>query len=325
MIIPQTGRVSSSAASRLPAWLVIGGALLVGVLTSVQARINGHLGVRLGDGLTAAAISFSSGLLVLIVLSVALPEGRSGAARLVRGLRERTIPWWMLLGGLAGALTVATQGLAVAVIGVSLFSAGVIAGQTVNGLLLDRLGYAPGGVVAVTVPRVTGGVLALAAVVVSLQGGVVQAVPAWMLVLPFLAGAGIAWQQATNGRLRQRIGSPLTATLVNFIAGTIVLVVAAGVHAFLEGMPTSLPAEPWLYAGGVCGVVYIFLGAALVVRTGVLLLGLGSIAGQLVAAFAIDLVWPAPAAPGWIIELATIALALSSIVVATGGRLRRRR
>lgn len=301
------------------------GALLVGVLTAVQARINGQLGLHLGDGFVAAAVSFASGLAITIVLSLIAPEGRRGLARLARGMRERSIPWWMLGGGLAGALTVATQGLAVAVIGVSLFSAGVVAGQTVCGLVLDRVGYGPGGAVAVTIPRVAGGALAVIAVVVSLQGGGAETPPPWMLVLPFLAGIGIAWQQATNGRLRQRVGSPLTATLVNFTGGTAVLLVAAVVHVGVVGAPNAPPTDPWLYLGGLCGVVYIFLGAAIVAHTGVLLLGLGSVIGQLVAALAIDLVWPAPAAPGWIVELVTVTIAVLSVVVAAGGRLRRRR
>src|SRR5688500_2532083 len=127
----------------MPAWLAIAGAVLVGVLTAAQARINGELGARLEDGLTAATVSFSTGLVILFVLSAALPVGRRGLAALVSGVRARTIPWWMLLGGLAGALSVATQGLTVAIIGVSLFTVGLVAGQTVNGLLLDRIGYSP--------------------------------------------------------------------------------------------------------------------------------------------------------------------------------------
>ena len=301
------------------------GALLVGVLTAVQARINGQLGLHLGDGFVAAAVSFASGLAITIVLSLIAPEGRRGLARLARGMRERSIPWWMLGGGLAGALTVATQGLAVAVIGVSLFSAGVVAGQTVCGLVLDRVGYGPGGAVAVTIPRVAGGALAVIAVVVSLQGGGAETPPPWMLVLPFLAGIGIAWQQATNGRLRQRVGSPLTATLVNFTGGTAVLLVAAVVHVGVVGAPNAPPTDPWLYLGGLCGVVYIFLGAAIVAHTGVLLLGLGSVIGQLVAALAIDLVWPAPAAPGWIVVVVSVSFAVLAVFVAAGGRLRRRR
>ena len=81
-------------------------------------------------GLVAAAISFGSGLVLLIVLSVALREGRRGFATLLKGVRSRDIPGWMLAGGAAGALTVATQGLAVGLIGVSLFTVGVVAGQT---------------------------------------------------------------------------------------------------------------------------------------------------------------------------------------------------
>lgn len=285
-------------------------------MTAIQARINGELGLRLDDGLVAAAISFGSGLLLLVVLSAVLPAGRRGFRALASGVRQRTIPWWMLAGGAAGALTVATQGLAVAVIGVSLFTVGVVAGQTVNGLVLDRAGYGPAGVVAVTVPRLIGGALALVAVGVSLQGDVLQRIPLWMLLLPLVAGVGIAWQQATNGRLRQRVGTPLTATLVNFIGGTLLLLAAAVVSVLWRGAPDAVPAEPWLYVGGAIGVFYIFLSAALVVHTGVLLLGLGTVAGQLLTALVIDVVWPASSGPGWAVELLMVTVALASVVVA---------
>ena len=301
---------------RLPAGLALAGAATVGVLTAVQARINGQLGLRIGDGFVAAVISFGSGLALLILLSAALPAGRRGFGALRAGIRARTIPWWMLAGGAAGALTVATQGLAVAVIGVSLFTVGVVAGQTLCGLVLDRTGYGPAGVVAVTMPRIAGGVLALIAVGISLQGGVLGRVPTWMLVLPFLAGIGIAWQQATNGRLRQRVGTPLTATLVNFIGGTAILAVAAAVHVGVVGAPQALPTDAWLYLGGAIGVTYIFLSAALVVHTGVLLLALGSVAGQLVSSFVLDALWPADAGPGWAIELVMTTVAVAGVIVA---------
>lgn len=316
--------MTSPAPHRLPAPVALGGAVAVGVLTAVQARINGQLGLRLDDGFVAAALSFGSGLLVLIVLSAALPTGRRGVRALAAGVRARTIPWWMLAGGAAGAFTVATQGLAVAVIGVSLFTVGVVAGQTLSGLLLDRVGYGPAGVVAVTIPRVIGGALALVAVGISLQGGVLERVPGWMLVMPLAAGVGIAWQQATNGRLRQRVGTPLTATLVNFAGGTVLLILAAAAHVALVGAPLALPGEPWLYAGGVIGVTYIFMSAALVVHTGVLLLGLGTVAGQLVTAFLLDALWPADAGPGWAVELLMIAVAGTGVVIAAAPGWRRR-
>lgn len=308
--------IRADARAHVPVWIVLGGAALVGVLTAVQARINGQLGLRLDDGLVAAAISFGSGLVILIVLSAVLPVGRRGFTALAGGMRARGIPWWMLAGGAAGALTVATQGLAVGVIGVSLFTVGVVAGQAMNGLILDRVGYGPAGVVAVTLPRVLGALLALAAVGLGLLGDGVSGIPLWMLVLPFAAGIGIAWQQATNGRLRQRVGTPLTATLVNFIGGTVLLVLAALVHVLAAGATDPLPSEPWLYLGGAVGVVYIMLSAALVSYTGVLLLGLGVVVGQLLASVVIDALWPATGSPGFVLEAGMVFVALLSVAVA---------
>ncbi|MEV4689129.1 DMT family transporter [Microbacterium sp. LWH3-1.2] len=299
---------------RLPVWIGLGGAALIGVLTAVQARINGELGVRIGDGFAAAVISFGSGLVVLVVLSAALPQGRRGFGALVSGLRTRSIPIWMLCGGVAGALSVATQSLAVGIIGVALFTVGVVAGQAVSGLLLDRAGIGPAGIVAVTPARLVGGALAVLAAGVSLAGGVHA--PPVLLVLPFLVGAGIAWQSAVNGRLRQRVGTPLTATFVNFIGGTAVLGVAELIHTAIAGPATSLPSDPWLYLGGVIGVTYIFLAAALVPYTGVLLLGLGTVVGQVVTSVLIDAIWPTDAAPTLGASLLMSALAILSVVVA---------
>jgi transporter family-2 protein len=307
----------------IPAPLALGGAVAIGVMTAIQARINGVLGVRIEDGIVAGLVSFSVGLLALIVVVAGLPSGRRGVSRLWSGVRGRTIPAWMLLGGTCGALTVSTQGLTAGMLGVSLFTVGVVAGQTLHGLVLDRIGFGPAGVVAVTPGRVLGGVLALAAVGISLSGGVLASAPLWMLVLPFAAGVGIAWQAATNGRLSRRVGSPLTATLMSFVAGTVVLLVAAAVSVAVNGMPQALPGEPWLYLGGFLGFAYILLGALIVAHTGVLLMGLGSVLGQLSASVVIDLVWPAESGPALWQIIAMVIVAVASVAVAVPWHRRR--
>ncbi len=308
----------------LPAPVALGGAVAIGAMTAVQARINGVLGVRIDDGIVAGLVSFAAGLVVLIVVTIALPSARAGAGRLWRGVRSRTIPTWMLLGGACGALTVSTQGVTAGVLGVSLFTVGVVAGQTVHGLVLDRIGFGPAGVVAVTPGRVLGGAFALAAVGISLSGDVIASTPLWLLLLPFAAGVGIAWQAAANGRLAQRVSSPMTATLMSFLTGTAVLIVAASISVAVRGMPESLPAEPWLYLGGLLGFAYILLGAAIVAHTGVLLLGLGSVLGQLTTSVAIDLLWPPASGPApWQLAL-MVSVAVASVVVALPWRRRRR-
>ncbi|MFD5226652.1 DMT family transporter [Microbacterium sp. NPDC058342] len=312
-----------SATRSLPSWLALGGAVSIGAMTAVQARINGVLGVRIDDGIVAGLISFAVGLAVLAVVIPAVPATRAAAGRLIAGIRRRDIPVWMLLGGTCGALTVSTQGLVAGVLGVSLFTVGVVAGQTLHGLLLDRIGFGPAGVVAVTPGRVLGGALALVAVGISLAGDVLSDAPVWLLLLPFLAGAGIAWQSGANGRLARKVASPLTATLMSFIAGTVVLLVAGAISMLARGVPEALPTEPWLYTGGFIGFAYILLGASLVAHTGVLLLGLGSVLGQLSASVVIDLMWPTASGPAPWQLIAMMLVAVASVVVALPRRRRR--
>ncbi|CAN7422807.1 transporter family-2 protein [Microbacterium foliorum] len=303
-------------ARRLSPPLALGGAVAIGVMTAIQARINGVLGVEVGNGIVAGLISFSVGLAALAVVIVCIPSARRGVGRLLGGIRDRTIPFWMLLGGACGALTVSTQGITAGVLGVSLFTVGVVAGQTLHGLVLDRIGFGPAGVVAITPGRVLGGALALAAVGISLSGDVLATAPLWMLLLPFAAGVGIAWQAATNGRLSQRVRSPLAATFMSFIAGTIALLVAAGISIAVRGAPDAPPTEPWLYLGGFLGAAYILLGAFIVAQTGVLLMGLGSVLGQLATSVIIDLIWPAAAGPApWQI-IGMVVVAVASVAVA---------
>ncbi|MDJ1113082.1 DMT family transporter [Microbacterium dauci] len=307
-----------------PLWLALTGSVFVGVLTAVQARINGQLGLRLEHPMTAAVISFGSGLLLVALVSLALPSGRRGLSALGAGVRARSIPWWMLAGGIAGALNVATQSVAVGIVGVSLFTVGLVAGQLGGGLVLDRAGYGPGGVVPVTLPRVVGAALAVlaAGIMLSNTDGLGD-VPVVVLILPVLAGLGLAWQQATNGRLRAHVGSAVTATFVNFFGGTAALLIGAVVAVVLIGPPSAFPSDPWLYLGGAIGVGYIMLTAALVVHTGVLLFGLSAVSGQLVASLIMDAAWPAPRSPGILVEVVTVAVALVAVVIAGVWRVRR--
>ena len=271
----------------------------IGVAVAVQARINGELGQRIDDGVVAAALSNTGGLLLLAALAATLPGMRRGLGRVVAAVRDRTLPSYQLLGGVCGAFLVACQGLTVATIGVAVFTVAVVAGQAASALLVDRAGVGPGGPQEITVRRVAGAVLALVAVVLAVADrlGVPQAL--WTVLLPLLAGVGTAWQQAVNGRVgaaARHHGSALAgmmpAALVNFAMGTAALALVAAVEVMIRGLPDPLPAHPWLYIGGPLGVLFVGVAAAIVPITGVLLLSLGAVAGQLVGALFLDLYLP---------------------------------
>jgi transporter family-2 protein len=292
-------------------------AVLAGGALAVQSRINGELAVRLDDPIGAATISFGSGLLVLAILVPLLPAGRAGLRHLRDGLRDQQIRPWQCVGGMCGGFLVATQGLTVPVLGVAVFVVALVAGQSSSSLLVDRAGAGPAGPQPVTPPRLAGAVLTVGAVLLAAGDRIGHPSALALAVLPLLAGIGIAWQQAVNGRVRVASGSAMVAGLVNFFMGTAVLLVALVVSVMLRGLPAHLPAGPWwLYVGGTLGIVFIAVGAAVVRYTGVLLLGLGMIAGQVTGALLLDATVPGAAGrPGWNTMLGA-ALTLVAVAVA---------
>jgi transporter family-2 protein len=300
----------------MPGWIAVVLAVVAGACTAAQSRINGQLAARLDDASTAAVISFGSGLALLLLVLVFWRPGRAGFARIAGELRAGRVSWWMLLGGAAGAWFVVTQGLSAGVIGVALFTVSIVAGQTVGGVVFDLVGLGPAGRRALTAPRAIGAAVALCAVVWTVSSEVGD-VPALLILLPFTAGFGSAWQQAVNGRIRAAASSALTSTVVNFAVGTALLVVVMLVHVASAGWPVSLPTEPWLYAGGAIGCIFIAVQAVVVRVIGVLVLALGGVAGQLTAALALDAFWPVGDATVDPTTIAGTVLALVAVVVAS--------
>jgi transporter family-2 protein len=309
-----------------------------GLAIPVQGRINGALGARLNDGIAAAVVSFSTGLLLMILISLVLPRGRAGLASILPAVRTRAFPRIYVLAGAIGALFVFAQSFTVGLLGVALFTVATVTGQTVSGLLVDRLGIGPAGKKSVTGIRIIGCVLTIAAVAWAVSprfsgaGAGGDAGPGALLVpllLPVAAGFLMSFQQAMNGTATVHYGTPIAATLVNFVAGTIVLWAAFAVKLAVAGAGNPLPADWWYYLGGPMGCVFIGLGALLVRSLGVLVTGLGMIAGQLLGSLALDLVLPAP---GTVVAPATVLgtlLTLGAIILATlpwpRGALRRQR
>ncbi|MGW0226829.1 DMT family transporter [Actinopolymorpha singaporensis] len=255
-------------------------------------------------------------------------DGRGAATASPWALRP-----WQVLGGVCGAYLVVTQSATVGLVGVAVFTVAVVAGQAGSSLVVDRLGLGPGGRQPVTTRRMVGAVLALGAVVLTVSHQLGTPSTAALAILPALAGVGTAWQQAVNGRVARAAAGPpsdagvpdgagipgdrnasprsgskptgtngngllaaLVAALTNFGVGTAALLVAAAVDVGLRGMPAAWPSNPLLYIGGLFGIAFISLAAYVVKITGVLLLGLTSVAGQLVGALVLDAALPTSSA-----------------------------
>ena len=80
-------------------------AVAAGLVMPIQSRINGALGIHLGDPVAASLVSFVTGLILLAAISILLPSARAGARTIPVALREKrfpagtcwpaqSAPWW---------------------------------------------------------------------------------------------------------------------------------------------------------------------------------------------------------------------------------------
>lgn len=297
--------------------LLIGFAIAIAALNSLQARVNAELGFRTEDGFLSALLSITGGVLILSAVMLVSPKGRKGLRSLPVALREKRLAWWQLLGGISGAYYAIAQTTTGIVLGVALFSVAIVAGQTLSSLLMDRLGVGPSGVHQITWPRLIGTLMVLMSVMLSVGGQLEADFSVFIAIVPFMAGFGMGWQLAVNGRVRKETDSVLAAAYLNFSIAAVLLLLIVLVRGFSMGWPSSLPIEPWLYTGGFLGAIFIAGSAFVVARIGVLILGVAVVAGQLLGAMAIDILAPSPLHPLTVATVAGVILALVAVAVAS--------
>jgi bacterial/archaeal transporter family-2 protein len=270
-------------------------AALSGLLIALQARANGELSHRLDNGLQAALVSFGSGLIIIVVISLFHPSIKEGVRTLRGAVRQKAIPTWTLFAGMLGGSFVAVQTQIVPLIGVAIYSVASIAGQSAISLLVDRIGLTGGGKKEITPRRITAAFVTVFAVFISVADrldGRNLSIAA--VLLGVLAGAIVGVQRALNGQINEHSNQSFTTSLLNFAMGTTFLLVLLVAVMAIGGMKLSpLPAGPWwIYTGGVIGVIYIAFTSTIVQHLGVLTFTLISVGGQLVGSLLIDLFSP---------------------------------
>jgi transporter family-2 protein len=106
---------------------------LAGVGIPVQAGINGQLALRVDSPIMAALVSFAAGTIALLALVLLLRLWPSAEAW--RGVQP-----WHLIGGLLGAVFIASTAFSASRIDAVLMTALVLAGQLTTAMLLDHFG-----------------------------------------------------------------------------------------------------------------------------------------------------------------------------------------
>ncbi len=270
-------------------------AALSGIFVAVQSRANGELAFRLQNSLEAAAISFGSGLIVLLAITYFHDGIKNGLRRTRSAVRAGAISRWRLFGGALGATVIAIQTHVVPLIGVAIYSVSVISGQTAISLLVDRLGLTGGGKRHISSRRVTAAVLTVLAVLISVWDRLdAESLSIAAVILGVISGGIIGLQRALNGQVNEHSEQSFATTLLNFITGTALLLLL-----FLGGLIThhahfsAMKLNPWwMYLGGVTGVIYIAFASTVVQHLGVLTFTLFSVGGQLLGSLLFDIFLP---------------------------------
>jgi bacterial/archaeal transporter family-2 protein len=295
----------------------------LGTLIALQSRVNGQLSTHAGTGLFPAWWTMTTGLLILSVGVALHRPTRRSLSIVVASVRDRSLPWATLTGGVFGGLFLITQSITVPLVGVAVFSVGTVAGQTSGSLLVDRLGISASGTVHITWNRVVASIMAVLAVGIAISdrlqsssGAVAYA------VFAFIAGALIAPQQAANGRVAVAARTPFAAAFVNFVGGMIMLTLCMAVALGVAHMTVDDPwgAPWWAYLGGLLGLTVIAGAAWAVPMLGVLVFSLLSVLGQLSGALLLDLVAPTPGTSvGWHLYVG-VAVTFAAVLVASRRR-----
>lgn len=110
-------------------------AVLAGMAVPIQAAVNARLADSLGHPIPAAAVALGLGCITLLVLMLA------GGIPLTSFSAIRSAPPGHLVGGLFGALFVASMVYAVPRLGVALSVGLTVAGQMAVSLVIDHFGW----------------------------------------------------------------------------------------------------------------------------------------------------------------------------------------
>lgn len=142
-------------------WQIIG--VAGGMLTALQAAINGQLGTVLGSPIQAAAISFTIGAIVLIIVSIITKADFNKIQSAVKNSKDS---WWIWIGGFLGSIYVFGMAWLVPKIGTGQVVVMALFGQLLFSALVENFGLFRSIKIPINSSKVMGLVIMLTGVLI---------------------------------------------------------------------------------------------------------------------------------------------------------------
>ncbi|GLB46069.1 membrane protein [Philodulcilactobacillus myokoensis] len=266
--------------------------LLIGVELPLQTSINSSLGKRAGSPFLATTTNFAVGTIFLAIVTLLIGQSLwISKAALVAN------PWWIWLGGILGDIAITANVLLFPRLGAIQTVIMPILGQIIMSMMIDNFGLFHSPEFPFTWIRLVGVLVLFAGVlIVVVQPGLLSqdketkshGALLWQII-GVIAGMCQASQTAINGQLGVALNSPIKASYVSFITGTIALIVFVGIleHDFNHLKRAIGKGNPWwLWIGGIMGSLFVLGNLFIAPRIGtgaaVVLALLGNIIGSLI-------------------------------------------
>lgn len=254
---------------------------LLGAVLAVMIMVNGGLSAQYGV-FTAAAIIHAVGSLSAWIACAFQKDKKA-----LWGHQ----PVWIYLGGAVGVLTTLFNNFAYEKISTTSIVALGLFGQFLTSAWIDGFGLfgmerrpirgkSPRG-------RLAGCLFALAGIFAMLDSTVASSV--WAIGLSVCAGAAVVVSRTINARLARRVG-PLRGSLINHLVGLPITAVLAAISIIGSGFVVRADDAftPWIYCGGMLGVVTVLLNNITVPRVPAFRLTALSFVGQVLTGILLD-------------------------------------
>ena len=134
--------------------------LIVGGLMPVQAILNTRLGRQIGGPLMASLMSFSVGLICLLILNFCI-----NASAIMQLRNSAAGPWYIWMGGVIGAIFVGYITWVNQQQGIALTFALAVSGQMFLSLLIDHYGLFGAAIRTITLEKIIGVALIICGIV----------------------------------------------------------------------------------------------------------------------------------------------------------------
>lgn len=138
-------------------WRTFG--VVAGMLSATQIAINGYLGKIINSPIKASSISFSIGVLLLIIICIVGKVISLQNINISKSEENKKYPYWTWFGGILGGVYILANIFLAGTIGTGMTVIVLLVGATIGGLLIDNFGFFDSEIKAINGNKILGVIL----------------------------------------------------------------------------------------------------------------------------------------------------------------------